>query len=175
MSSAKWGPFCVCLLQLSLTWPLCPLPSVRWCHRSGSTSHEWPEKHAHDNSLASGRSGSNLKSVTSQPILQMSISCETALRWILRYSFDNKSTLVQVMDWCYQATSHYLSQSCPSSMLPYGVTRAQWGQLKFNCILWRRCIPQAVLSTSVGGWRYRRFLPCDPLATFTIILKNYIL
>ena len=39
---------------------------------------------------------------------------------------DNKSTLVQVMAWCRQATSHYLSQCWPRSMSPNGVTRAQW-------------------------------------------------
>ena len=37
-----------------------------------------------------------------------------------------KSTLVQVMAWCRQATSHYLSQCCPRSQSPYGVTRPQW-------------------------------------------------
>ena len=39
---------------------------------------------------------------------------------------DNKSTLVQVMAWCHQATSHYLSQCSPRSLSPYGVTRPQW-------------------------------------------------
>ena len=39
---------------------------------------------------------------------------------------DDKSTLVQVMAWCRQATSHYLSQSWPRFMSPYGVTRPQW-------------------------------------------------
>ena len=39
---------------------------------------------------------------------------------------DDKSTLVQVMAWGRQATSHYLSQCWPRSMLPYGVTRPQW-------------------------------------------------
>ena len=38
----------------------------------------------------------------------------------------DKSTLVQVMAWCRQATSHYLSQCWPRSMLPNGVTRPQW-------------------------------------------------
>ena len=38
----------------------------------------------------------------------------------------NKSTLVQVMAWCRQATSHYLRQCWPRSVLPYGVTRPQW-------------------------------------------------
>ena len=38
---------------------------------------------------------------------------------------DDKSTLVQVMAWCRQATSHYLSQCWPRFMSPYGVTRPQ--------------------------------------------------
>ena len=34
-----------------------------------------------------------------------------------------KSTFIQVMAWCRQATSHYLSQCWPRSLSPYGVTR----------------------------------------------------
>ena len=30
------------------------------------------------------------------------------------------------MAWCHQATSHYLSQSRPSSLVPYGITTPQW-------------------------------------------------
>ena len=40
--------------------------------------------------------------------------------------YDDKSTLVQVMDWCRQATSHYLSQRWPKFMSLYGVPRPQW-------------------------------------------------
>ena len=39
---------------------------------------------------------------------------------------DDKSTLVQVMAWCCQTTSHYLSQCWPRYLSPYGVTRPQW-------------------------------------------------
>ena len=39
---------------------------------------------------------------------------------------DGKSTLVQVMAWCCQATSHYQSQCWPRSMSLNGVTRPQW-------------------------------------------------
>ena len=39
---------------------------------------------------------------------------------------DDKSTLVQVMAWCRQATSHYPSQCWPRCMSPNGVTRPQW-------------------------------------------------
>ena len=35
----------------------------------------------------------------------------------------DKSTLVQVMAWCHQATSHYLNQCWSSSMSPYCATR----------------------------------------------------
>ena len=38
----------------------------------------------------------------------------------------DKSTLVQVMAWCLQATRDYLSQCWPRSMSPNGVTRPQW-------------------------------------------------
>ena len=39
---------------------------------------------------------------------------------------DDKSTLVQVMAWCRQATSHYMSQCWPRSLSPYGVAKPQW-------------------------------------------------
>ena len=42
---------------------------------------------------------------------------------------DDKSTLVQVMAWCRQATSHYLSQCWPRLMSPNGITRPQWVKL----------------------------------------------
>ena len=51
---------------------------------------------------------------------------EIALRWMPLDLTDDKSTLVQVMAWCCQATSHYLSQCWPRSMSPNGVTRPQW-------------------------------------------------
>ena len=54
------------------------------------------------------------------------ISYEIGLRWMLLDLTDDKSTLVQVMAWCRQATSHYLSQCWPRSLSPYGVTKPQW-------------------------------------------------
>ena len=48
---------------------------------------------------------------------------------------DCKSPLAQVMAWCHQATSHYLSQYWPRFMSPYGVTRPQgvkqWSYISF--------------------------------------------
>ena len=45
------------------------------------------------------------------------ISCEIVLKLMSLDFTDDQSTLVQVMAWCRQATSHYLSQCWPRSML----------------------------------------------------------
>ena len=60
------------------------------------------------------------------------ISSEIALRWMPLDLIDDKSALVQVMAWCRQATSHYLSQCWPRSMSPNGITRPQ--RLKVNSL-----------------------------------------
>ena len=54
--------------------------------------------------------------IMSRGIFFWCFSSENAHRWIPPNTFDDKSTLVQVMDWCRQATSHYWSQYWPSSM-----------------------------------------------------------
>ena len=55
-----------------------------------------------------------------------SICCEIALIWMSLDFTDDQLTLVQVMAWCHQATSHYLSQCWPRSLLPYGTIRPLW-------------------------------------------------
>ena len=84
----------------------------------------------HDlNSLSPGKFKLNFRWVIFKLILVVNgwgISCETALiRVSLDHTYD-KSTLVQVMAWCPQAASHYLSQCWPRSLSPYGITRPQW-------------------------------------------------
>ena len=65
------------------------------------------------------------------------ISCEICLQWLSLDFTDDQSTLVQVMAWCHQATSHYLSQCWPRSLSPYGVTRPQWvNSLCLNDAIW---------------------------------------
>ena len=54
------------------------------------------------------------------------VSGEIALRWTSMDLNDNKSTLVQVMDWCRQAISRYLNQCWPRSVSPFGVITPQW-------------------------------------------------
>ena len=82
----------------------------------------------HINSLDSGIPGCHLKTTIFNLVILTGIftSSNVALRWMPWDLTDDKSTLVQVMTWCRQATSHYLSQCWPSSMSPYGVTRPQW-------------------------------------------------
>ena len=57
------------------------------------------------------------------------ISCETVPIWMSLDHTYGKSALVQVMAWCHQATSHYLSQCWPRSLSPYGITRPQCNTL----------------------------------------------
>ena len=53
-------------------------------------------------------------------------SYDNALRCVLLYLSDGKSTVVQVMAWCSLATSHYLDQCVPRSVSPYDTIRPQW-------------------------------------------------
>ena len=87
--------------------------------------------HEHNffNWLAPGRYCSNLKLVIFKLILRIDILrffSEIALRWMLQHLTDDLSTLVQVMAWCSQTRSHYLSQCWLRSMLPYGIAKPQW-------------------------------------------------
>ena len=85
------------------------------------------------NPLAPGRSECNSRNGIFNLVLLIGMfrsSHDNALRWMPQDLTDDKSTLVQVMAWCHQATSHYLSQCWPRSLLPYGVTRPQWVKQK---------------------------------------------
>ena len=65
------------------------------------------------NSLVPGRSEWDSQNVIFKIVLLVGIfrsSHDNALWWMPQYLTDDKSTLVQVMAWCRQATSHYLSQ-----------------------------------------------------------------
>ena len=79
-------------------------------------------------SLAPGISGNNFKSTTFKLTIQKSglgTGCEIALRRMPQ-NLANESTFVQVMAWCHQATSQYLSQCWPRFRSRYGITRPQW-------------------------------------------------
>ena len=121
---------------------------IHWCYRSLALSHcSKPSSYCmyfgRGNdikykyiitfySLAPGRHRCHFKTAIFNLVLLIGIftsSNYNALRWMPRDLPDDKSTLVLVMTWCRQATSHYLSQCWPSSMSPIDITRPQWVNL----------------------------------------------
>ena len=118
--SAKWQPFCVGLIVTSCQ--SASLPVLSFCPVCSLTR-------TCINSLAPEKLLCHFKTAIFNLVLLIGFftsSKDNALRWMPRDLTDDKSTLVQVMAWCRQATSHYLSQCWPSSMSPYGITRPQW-------------------------------------------------
>ena len=105
-------------------------PLLQWCINMVGGCHMYGLSESnYFNSLAPGKFEWNFRYLISQIISLIDgwvISSELALRWMSLDLTDDKSTLVQVMAWCRQATSHYLSQYWPRSLSPYGVTRPQW-------------------------------------------------
>ena len=80
------------------------------------------------NSLAPGKFEWNFRYVIFKWILVIDgwgISCEIAPIWMSLDFTDDQSTLVQVMAWCQQTTSHYLSQCWPRSLSLCGITRPE--------------------------------------------------
>ena len=112
--SAKWRPFCL---------------GINVLIKQEIASHAISRNHIHRsllNSLAPGKLEWNFRYVIFKQILAIDgwgISCEIALIWMSMDFTDDQSTLVHVMAWCRQATSHYLSQCWLSFLSPYGVTR----------------------------------------------------
>ena len=90
------------------------------------------------NSLVPGMCGCNTKlSIFKRlpKIDNLSIPFEIAVM-PQQYVTDGKSTLVQVMAWCRQATSHNLSLYWPRSLSPYGITRPRWVNAGINLLTW---------------------------------------
>ena len=101
-------------------WLLSYCGNVRYVWLLGNNYMMW-----YFNSMAPGKFKWNFGYVIFKRILVVDvwgICCEIALIWMLLDFTDDRSTLVQVMAWCCQATSHYLSQCWRRSMSPYGIT-----------------------------------------------------
>ena len=80
------------------------------------------------------------------------------VRWLSLDLTDDKSTLVNVMAWCCQATSQYLSQCLTIFMSPYGVTRPQWVNNSIILLIvtiWRKL--------TISYWNYYIFLSIQAL------------
>ena len=85
------------------------------------------------------------------------ISYEIALRWMPQHFTDDKSIMVQVMAWCRQATSHYLSQCWPRSLSPYGAARPQWVKGKQTVKTWNISCRLTSQILKVGYWYLSTF------------------
>ena len=117
------------------------------------------------NSLAPGRFEQSFRSVIFKLISVTDgwgISSKIALKWMPQDLTDDKSTLVQVMAWCRQATSHYLSQCWPRFMSLYGATGHKCVKRCYNvmepipiskplklCLFWRCGLLLHVLLESI--------------------------
>ena len=77
------------------------------------------------------------------------VSREMGIRWISLVLSDDKSILVQVMAWCRQATSYYLSQCLPSSPSPYDTTRPRWVNVAFDTLRPYTTTPSKLTTQSV--------------------------
>ena len=107
------------------------------------------------NSLAPGKFEGNFKHVIFKQILAIDgwcICCEIALIWMSGLHWWSVN-IGQVMAWCHQATSHYLSQCWPRSLSPCGVTRPQG--VKFHLQL-PHCI-RMILISNLCGFQLRVF------------------
>ena len=72
---------------------------------------------------------SNIRKIVFKLILAIDgwcISCEIALKSMSSDLIVDKSTMVQLMAWCRQTTSHYLNPWWAWYLSPYGITRPQW-------------------------------------------------
>ena len=79
--------------------------------------------------IGPGIFGTNFKGIIFKLIILKSIQgtrYEIVLIWMPHNLSNEKSTLVRVMAWCRQGTSHYLSQCWDKSMSPYGVFGPEW-------------------------------------------------
>ena len=76
------------------------------------------------NSSVAGRYGRNSKSIIFKVTL-LNSSLKSPLRECHKTT-NVRLTLIQVMAWCRQGTSHNLSQCGPRFMSPYGIARPQW-------------------------------------------------
>ena len=102
---------------------------VQHLAQSDNKHHIKVQHYAPFNSLTSGKFEWNFRHVIFKQNLVIDgwgICCEIALIWMSLDFTDDQSSLVQVMAWCHQATSHYLSPCWPRSLSPFGVTRPQW-------------------------------------------------
>ena len=144
-----------------------------------------------DSCLAPGRCGNGFKSVISKHMLWItftSSSCEIALRWMPENAFYVKSTVAQVMAWCHQATSHYLSLWWYRLVLLCVITKPQCvktslPQIPKNAIMGLDYLGPDLINVKMPSYQYRKshyrdkaFMRLSFISTmgFPILVKWYL-
>ena len=136
--SIVYSMVCSCVAQIKHQ-SSASLDFVRGIHRwPVDFPHKWPltwkmlpfDDIIMVSSTAPGERGNNSKYLIFGHIVE-------TFRWMPQNTFDDKSTLFQVMTWWRQATKNYLSQCCANSVSPYDVPRPQ-------------CVARNVQSLSLG-------------------------
>ena len=128
------------------------------------------------NSLAPERFEWNFRYVILKLILVIGgwgISCEISPQINVIAPYCEKSTLVQVMAWGRQATSHYLSQCWLSPMSPFGVKRPQW--INWRCpssafCPWHESLLYADMQCGTPLWKYACWWPITTLQQGSLLL-----
>ena len=95
--------------------------------RNSSQQLEWRDRVCYQgetNQHTRQRTHGTIKDVVTATKIRTCVHTEVQ-NWMPQNSFLDKSTLVWVMAWYREATSHYLSQYWPRSVSPYGVTWLQ--------------------------------------------------
>ena len=98
----------------------------------------------------------------------LSTQCEIALRWMPHNLNNGKSTMAQVMAWCCQAASCYVSQCWPRFLSWYGVTRPQC-VMEVSCII---TIPHKKFGLVIIHWLLSNMLTTD---TPQFIIEKYLM
>ena len=86
---------------------------------------------------------------------------------------NEKSVLVQVMHWCRQATSHYLSQCWPKSMTPCGVTMPQ--RVKIQWVLHADAYTRQWILFIIGSSNGLSPVRTKPLSEQILTYYNWII
>ena len=108
------------------------------------------------------------------------ISWEIALRWMPLNLADHKSKSIQVMAWCHQATSHYLSQCWPvlcchmaaslgHNKLMTTTRRNQIYNVSWNCLVFKKYL------YDILGKQNRTFQTLAILINSKVIGTTYII
>ena len=71
-------------------------------------------------------------------------------RVINNSSLGTHCEMAQVMAWCRQATSHYLSQCWPRSTSPYGIASSQWIKWSFPELPPGKCLFLCMVALPLG-------------------------